>query len=377
MTDAPIYSVHLSTAQSWRGGENQLWLLARGLQARGQRVLVVAPPGAPLLERCQSGSVPAVALGVRNSLDLWGTWKFSQLLRREKPDVMHLHDGHGLMPGKMAAAFCSSRPKLVAHRRTAFGIKGKWKFQGRVDRIVAISQAVESQLLGAGLPASLLRVVYSGLEFRERLDAMHPAVSALRRQLGLAEDAFVLGHVAALSAEKRQGEIIEALSLFNQKLEAMHKPPGHLVIAGCGAQEASLRALVASRGIADQVHFVGFLADTQPVWALSTVAVFASEAEGLCTALVEAQAAGLPAVITRAGGMTEVIAEEQTGLSVEVGAVEALNAAFRRLYDDESLRKRMGAQAAVRARERFGAEQMVEKTLAVYKELLAPVEKGI
>ena len=67
------------------------------------------------------------------------------------------------------------------------------------------------------------------------------------------------------------------------------------------------RSLAAHKlGIDTHVYFLGFQNDLRPLWAVSAMALFASEAEGLCTALIEAQGAGLPAAISRAGGMVEV-----------------------------------------------------------------------
>src|SRR5476651_2675562 len=68
------YSIHISTAKTWRGGENQIWLLARGLQKRGQKVLIAAPPNTPLLERCQACGIATHALGLRGELDPVGAF---------------------------------------------------------------------------------------------------------------------------------------------------------------------------------------------------------------------------------------------------------------------------------------------------------------
>jgi glycosyltransferase involved in cell wall biosynthesis len=122
--------------------------------------------------------------------------------------------------------------------------------------------------------------------------------------------------------------------------------------------------------LAGRVHWLGFRRDLHTLWAAADLAVFCSEAEGLCTALVEAQGAGLPAVATRAGGMTEVVAEDKTGLLVPVGGVKELSEALIRLAQDSELRRRMGLAAARRAREIFSSDVMVEGILRVYQGVL-------
>ena len=367
----PIYSIHLSTAKSWRGGENQIWLLARGLIARGQRALVIAPRNAPLLQRCRDAGIPTGAIHPSGELDLVGTARLARLLRREKPDVLHAHDGHAVLPAKFAAWF---RPrallKLVVHRRTVFALKGRWKYQGRVDRIIAISAAVRERLLADGISDASIRVVFSGMEFPP---ASVEDGQALRTKLGIGADAIVFAHAAALTGEKRQQDILRAFAQTRDALKASTRgdvPKIHLLIAGTGKLEELLHADARQLGIADHVHFLGFVTDLRPVWSASNAAIFASEAEGLCTALIEAQAAGLPAVITRAGGMVEIVADGVSGITTGIGDFVAMAKAMEALACDREQCKRMGQAAAQNARAKFAADRMVDGVLEAYRELV-------
>ena len=364
----PVYSIHLSTAKSWRGGENQVWLLARGLLERGDRVLVIAPRDAPLLQRCREAKIPTSELHVSGELDLLGAYKLAGLVGREKPDVLHAHDGHALLPARMACWFKARQSlNLIAHRRTVFPLKGRWKYQGRVDRIVAISAAVRERLLSDGISEQSIRVVFSGLEFPEA----GGGGQELRRTLGISDDAFVIAHAAALTGEKRQSDILRALARVLETLKDSQFANVHLIIAGTGKLAHTLQQDAQQQGIAKHVHFLGFVQDLKPVWGASNAAVFASEAEGLCTALVEAQGAGLPAVITRAGGMTEIVDEGKTGLTADVGDTEALARNLEKLVRDRELCRKMGAAAAQNARAKFSAARMVAGISDVYQEVLA------
>jgi hypothetical protein len=280
-----LYSVHLSTARTWRGGENQVWLLAKGLQQREQKVLVLAPPGAPLLERCASAGVPARALGFCCELDPLGALKLAILLRRQKPDVLHLHDGHALLPGQLAARCSGLRGlRVVAHRRTAFDVKGRWKYGPRVDRVIAISAAVRDNLLAAGIPERKIAVVHSGLEFTPgplEGDAAAQEAAALRERLHVAEGAALVAHAAALTAEKRQLDCIAALARANAILKERRRPGLHLALAGEGEEGERLREEVSRRVLGTEVHLLGFMPDLRPLWGASDIALFASEAEGL------------------------------------------------------------------------------------------------
>jgi glycosyltransferase involved in cell wall biosynthesis len=371
-SERELYSIHLSTAKSWRGGENQIFLLARGLLARGQKALVIAPRGAPLLERCAEAGIPARGGGPRGEFDPLATLRLIGILRRERPGILHLHDGHAALHGQLAGRLLPrGKMKVVAHRRTVFPLKGRWKYTGRVDRIVAISGAVQECLLKAGVPEPLTRVVYSGMDFPKRLAGGSVEARAFLERCGIPPGSFVIAHAAALTAEKRQQDLIQALRIVNEKVKGQGGRKVHLCIAGAGDREEFLRAEAARRALGECVHFAGFMRDLRPLWAVSGMAVFASEAEGLCTALVEAQGAGLPAVVTRAGGMVEVVADGQTGLLVEVGDAAGMAESILKLYADAALRQNMGGEALRRAAKMFSSQAMVDGISGVYRELWA------
>jgi len=362
-----LYSVHLSTARSWRGGENQIWLLAKGLLARGQKVLVLAPEGAPLHERCAAAGIPTRVLTLRGSVDPLGTLRLYRLLRKERPDVLHLHDGHAVLAGQIAARGMKREDlRVVVHRRTVFALRGKWKYSGRVDRVIAISSAVKDQCVAAGLAENQIRVVFSGLEFPAPAD--REAAAEFRARLKISPDDFVIAHAAALTSEKRQIDMIRAVAAVNEKLKAESRPGVHLVLAGTGDQEQVLHHEAKACGQESNIHFIGFAKDLRPLWASSTIAFYASEAEGLCTALIEAQGAGLPALITRAGGMVEVVEDGISGLIVEIGDVPKMAAAIQSLLEQPQRREKMGLAAAARMRDKFSAAAMVDGIERVYRE---------
>jgi len=369
----PLYSLHLSTAKTWRGGENQIFLLASGLALRDNKVLVVAPPGSPLLERCIEAKIPTHALKIRE-VDPFGLVKLMKLLRRERPQILHLHDGHAVLPGQLAARTLSpAKTKVVAHRRTVFKMRSKWKYAGRVNRVVAISKAAKECVIAAGIAPERVSVVYSGLEFSpaNQSGLLRAAGASLRETLKLAPETQLIVHAAALTKEKRHVDMLHALAIVRQTLKDKSSVNVQLALAGSGVEEQNLRELARTLGLADCVHFLGFLRDVTPLWGAGCMALYASEAEGLCTALIEAQAACLPAIVTRAGGMVEVVEEGITGRCVDIGDRNALAERMIELLTNDVLRKAMGLAARERARRLFSADAMVDGMDRVYRELWA------
>ena len=120
-----------------------------------------------------------------------------------------------------------------------------------------------------------------------------------------------------------------------------------LVIAGEGPERQALAGLAARCGVADRVRLIGRQADIQSTYTATDIFALPSRFEGFPNALLEAMAAGLPAVAADClAGPREIICNERNGLLVEPENVEALTLALSRLLTDASLRRRLGAAAA-------------------------------
>src|SRR4051794_13280331 len=121
-----MYSLHVDTARSWRGGQNQVLLTVNGLRSIGHRATLVAHPDGELRNRVAEG-LDLIPLAPRTELDLSAAWKFARLIKRLQPDVIHAHDPHGVAMASFALSLGGSAehgPALVASRRVDFHLKG-------------------------------------------------------------------------------------------------------------------------------------------------------------------------------------------------------------------------------------------------------------
>jgi len=145
-----------------------------------------------------------------------------------------------------------------------------------------------------------------------------------------------------------------------------------LELVGTGDALASNQAQVQALGIADRVRFAGYVPREQIAdrYASAHIFVLASYNEGMSVATLEAMAAGLPIVVTRTGGTTELVEEEVNGLTFDWADVDALAGHLRRLAADRALARRMGQQSRVRAA-RFSWESAAETYLDMFKHILA------
>jgi glycosyltransferase involved in cell wall biosynthesis len=224
---------------------------------------------------------------------------------------------------------------------------------------VVISQEIDQELAELNMPAERRHFIPNGVD----LDRFNPLPLAekqrLRTALGLPDGPIVI-YSGRLEAEKRIDQLIEIWPTI-----LISQPNAHLVILGTGAQEAKLKQM-AGKGIL----FIGRVEDVAPYLKVSDLFVLPSATEGLSNALLEALAAGLPAVATTVGGTPDVIAHQQNGWLIPPDMPPALQAAILALLDDIPCRNKLGHRGRERVVESYSLPATAERLRTLYDQLL-------
>ena len=359
-----MFSLHVDTARTWRGGQQQVRLTVDGLRAAGQRAALVAHPRGELYRRA-AGGPDLFPLAAAGELDLRAAWRLSRLLRRLRPDVVHAHDAHALALAAPAAAFAGRRgPRLAASRRVDFPIRrnplSRWKY-GQVDRFLCASDAIRRMLIDEGVPAGRTVVVYEGVDV-ERIAELPPL--DVHRELGLPDGAPIVGNVAALVPHKGQEHLLDAAARVVAEV-----PDARFVLVGAGELRDALAAQIARLGLERHVVLTGFRTDAIALLKGFDLFVMSSVTEGLGTSVLDAMACGRAVVATRAGGIPESVVDGETGLLVPTREPAALASAIVRMLRDRPWRHALGRAGRARARAHFSAARMVAETAAVYDAL--------
>jgi L-malate glycosyltransferase len=358
-----MFSLHIDTARTWRGGQNQVLLTVLGLRALGHRSMLIAHAAGELRQRAQEG-LELVPLAPKTEMDLSAAWRLSRLIKQLRPDVVHAHDPHGVAMAALALSMSTQldKPPLVAARRVDFHIKGnalsRWKYR-QVDCFICASEAIRAMVIADGVPAARVVTVHEGIDVGH-VEAAPPA--DLHAELWLPHQAPIVGNVAALVPHKGQRHLIEAAALVVTRV-----PDARFVIAGEGELGPALERQIKDRQLEKHVFLTGFRPDVLSVHKAFDIFVMSSVTEGLGTSLLDAMACAKPVVATTAGGMPEIVKDGKTGLLVPPRDHEAMADAIVALLTDESARRAMGAAGQARVREHFSAERMVQDTLEIYR----------
>jgi len=369
MSRLTMFSLHVDTARTWRGGQNQVLLTVNGLRAIGERAALVAHPDGELRRRAAEG-LDLIPIAPRTEMDLSAAWTFSRVVKQLAPDVIHAHDPHGVAMASLAlslgAASAKSAPALVASRRVDFHLKGnsfsRWKYR-QVDCFIAASEAIRQMLVTDGVPADRTVTVHEGIDV-DHVRAAPPV--NVHDAFWLPHGAPVVGNVAALVPHKGQRYLIDAAHLVVQQI-----PDARFVILGEGELREHLEKQVHEHHLEKHVLLPGFRTDVLGCIKGFDLFVMSSVTEGLGTSLLDAMACSRPIVATGAGGIPEIVEDEVNGLLVPPRDHTALAAAIVRALKDDDLRRRMGEAGFARVSERFTVDRMVEKTADVYRRVNA------
>lgn len=357
------------------GGERMASLIAMSLDRERFRPYVCSSrplEGPTFAAELEAANVPVLALPRRSKLHVAAWRRLHSFLRHERIDVLHAHkfgsNVWGTLVGRLARV-----PVVIAHEHS-------WSYEGQplrrfldrelvgrgADAFVAVSERDRTRMVGVeGVRPQAIRLLPNGIPPLERRG------TDVRAELGISPDAFVVGTVAQLRPEKALDVLVRAAA------EAAPRIPGmHVVIAGHGPEEESLDALAASLGVNGAVRLLGRRDDVPDVLAAVDVAVCCSEFEGSPLSVMEYMAAGRPVVVTRVGGLPDLVHDGVHGLVVPPADPGALASALERLANDPDGRAAMGAAASERQRDEFALDVLVRRVEDLYDELFARTSRA-
>jgi glycosyltransferase involved in cell wall biosynthesis len=363
--------VHVETGRHLYGGPRQVLLLMRGLEARGHCGTLVCAAGSEIESAARELGLTVNSVAMSGDVDAGFAWRLARLLRRLRPDLVHVHSRRGADTFGGLAARLSGIPAVLSRRVDSADPRGLSLLPQGLGRlkyaqyrcVIAISSCIHDQLAVLGVPASKRRLVRSAVPVVA--DAECVSRESFVSRFRLPADAFSMAIVAQLIPRKGHRFFLEAVAALRDA-----HPEIRSVLFGMGSLQAELAAQVAALGLDEHVHFAGFEPHLGRWIGHFDLLVHPAEREGLGVGVLEAQAAGVPVVGFRAGGLIEAVADGETGLLVTPGNVAALTAAMRSMIEDDQQRRRFAVAGPGRIRRDFGVEAMVEGNLAVYGEII-------
>lgn len=354
-------TTHLDTG----GITSYLLTLSKGMTERGVRVHI-ASSGGDLADEFSALGAQFLNLNIRTKSELdpriyRALPLLKRYLRQHAIDMIHTQTRITHVMGA-----CLSRLTGRPHVSTCHGFY-KIRLSRRIfpcwgNAVIAISAAVQTHLReDFRVPDDRIALIPSGIDIRMFTPVSVELKAQLRRKYNLGGEP-VIGSIARLADVKGHDILIAAMKNILAQM-----PDVKLIIAGEGKMEGALRSMVKTLGLERNIFFYPVTCKPATILPMLDLFVLPSREEGLGLSIMEAQAAGVPVVASRVGGIPSLIEDGRTGFLIEPGNPAVLAQTIITVLRDKNRLAQIGKAGRNFVRDQCSADTMVEKTLTLYK----------
>lgn len=361
----------------------------RALREAGFRVSLLSSPGELLDQTGKQAGAETYAIPMQRGIspvsDCIALLRIWRLIRRLKPDLVEFSTPKAGFLGSIAACLSGVPARIYLLRglklETAAGIKrllllAAEQISARCAQVVVCnSRSLRQQAKQFGIaPESKLLVLGGGSSNGVDTSRFRPAISRIREQLGIPQDARVVGFVGRLTRDKGIPELLQAFSLLLHR-----EPDARLLLVGWfddseDALDRGMRERIARHPRA--VH-TGFVHDTARFYLAMDVLVLPSWREGFPNVVLEAAASGVPAVVTNCTGSRDAVIPGVTGLLVQPGDPEAICEAVASLLQDAERHRSMANAARAWVAENYDSRRVLAQMVAFYNNLISSAAEQV
>ncbi|MBN1543379.1 glycosyltransferase [candidate division KSB1 bacterium] len=366
--------LQLVSSGGFYGAENVILELAKAMRASEFDSLIGVfnnryQPHLELAQEAHNLGLPVQLFPCAHPLDRHTLSHIRRVVAAEGIDLIH---SHGYKANFYAWMAGKNRTSLITtcHLWTGTSLKNRAyeildrTCLNRFDQIVAVSPALEAQVLAHGITRSKVQMILNGIDTVRFAKLSN--TSPLKNSFSLPLEAPIITTIGRLTEQKGHLYLLQAVPSILRS-----RPDIHFLIVGDGHLKEKLQKSIQDLSISNSVHLVGAHKDIPGILALTDIFVLPSVDEGLPMVILEAMAAGKPIVATKVGGVAKAVEHNQTGLLIEPRDPHVLAIALLDLLQDIN-RCRALAQAAQRkAKADFSSAAMGSRYLEIYRTIVA------
>ncbi len=381
MSDKPLH-ILISDPHLQGGGQvRYVSTLAEGLTRLGHRVAIGCRPGSVLVDHARAvGAEPydwfSFKGGVRPAAWRTDLAEATRFMREYTPDVVHVNGSQDHWAFAVTNYWMNRSAPLVRTRHNTYvvndNLPNRYLNRRLTDFQIVVCDVVRRTLAQhPAFNADRLRTIHNGVD--AALYAFDPERrKQARAEFDCADSDIVCGIVARLVPAKGHEFLFRAAAMLKEQY-----PQLRILVFGQGVLEKSLRMMATQLGIASMVRFLGFRNDMDYcVQAFDICAQPSVDCDTSSFSMKEQMAASIPVIASDYGGLAEIISDGVEGFIVPAGTVEPLAEALSKLMDDPELRATMGRAGCQRVQAEFSSEVFVQRTLDVYRQVVAEHKKA-
>ncbi len=306
-----------------------------------------------------------------------GLRELKKLLREEPVDIIHCHGARGNLMGNLVKGFAKAPVVTTVHsdyrldylgRPVAMLSYGATNMVAlrRVNYYIGVADPMTDLLIQRNFPASRIYTLYNGIDFKTPLHPVSREEFFASVGMDVAPGDVVAGIAARLTPVKDYPTLLRAM-----QLACAENPRLKLIAAGDGEDREKLLALAKELGIAQRVHFAGWVQDMASFYNAIDINLLTSISETFPYVLTEGARMHRATIASNVGGVPMLIDHGENGFIFAPGSEKELAKYLLTLAGDEELRRRMGDRLYEKARQNFSIDRMVEHQIEIYESILA------
>ena len=353
--------LHVSSAKSWRGGEQQLVYLMKGLQELRITNHLLCPSNSPLSIHPHEDTCYLHTYRKYSSFNPVTSISMINLVERHHIDIVHVHDSHAHNYA-ITASIMGMKSPIVVSRKVDFPTKSRSKYNHpAIKAIICVSNHVKSILEPIIRNSDLLHVVHDAIDPNKRTNKL----INLRSKYEIPDDHTLIANISALADHKDYPTFLRTASQFDGSDEKCT----FMIIGADAGEEKNIKKLWHELNIETRVIFTGYLPLAHPGLNEIDVFLFTSKEEGMGSTLLDAMLYEVPIVCTDAGGIKELVKHKYNGLMAPVGDAYQLATHIRSIISDKKLARQLTDRAKSTVDDHTYIH-LAHKTLDIYQNIL-------
>ncbi len=359
--------IHISTKQSWRGGEQQIAYLVSELKEQGVDQIVMTPKKSKLADFCKKNNIEISNFTKYSGINISAAIKLHKLCNKYEKPIIHAHDSHAHTTAYLSSLLAGNKTPQIISRRVDFPVQNnlfsRKKYNNpHIKKIICVSEKIKEITAPSIKNKDVLSVVYSGIDLNKFANCSNKKI--LRKYFNIPDENVIVGNIAALAPHKDYFTFVDTAEIVLKT-----HPSTTFLIIGQGSEKQNIAEYIFEKGLQDSIFFTGFRTDIQDILPELDVFLMTSETEGLGTSILDAFACEVPVVVTRAGGIPEIVKDNETGLLGEIKNPQQLADKVLLLINNNILKKKL-VKRAKKEILNFTRQNTARKTMEEYQKVI-------
>lgn len=363
--------LHLSAVKTWGGGENHIFNLVKTLNSTypENKNFVLCPNNSALYQKLKENDLSVSTSKLSLKIDPRYSLKIIAICRKEKIDLIHIHDPTALTLSIIADKLYRL-PPFVLSKKTSFPIKDRrqtlYKYNyPKIKRILCVSIETRRITSKAIVEEDKLETIYHGTNVSAN---PYPSSIILREQLNLKKDQILIGNIAN---HIRAKDLDTFINVIDQLVNVHNKKELHFIQIGAFSKRTdALIHRVRLLHLEDHITFMGFQPNASQLISQFNISVLTSQSEGVPQFIYESFLMKIPVVSTNVGGISEIIEHGVNGLLAPAHDHIKIANLLITLIDNVSLQENFIHRSHNVLIRSFSTETMAQKTMTTYKSIV-------